>query len=236
MLFEDRFGGRAEIEVVIHLGRFNAISAGGREVEAISSGPGMVLAVSGGGDQERVETRQRLAAPIELRVGNGSQAVESHAGGRFALPGHDLALGFGLRHVGHQSAAVRAVHCDQYAALPKRYVEAPRANVHRVRSVIHSQGRRLGLLFRRRRRQRTLERTTKMKSAGADPHQFGAAPIEPHLDAVPVRGERHQRRHNRQRLRGHQSKTISRCISPVTTAWFSPTYMLISLRTPKSSR
>ena len=108
--------------------------------------------------------------------------------------------------------------------------------MQRPRTAVHFEIHGVGRPLRRSRRQRTLEGAAEMKGAGADPHEFGAAAIKLEIDAVAVLRKRYQRRESRQRLWRHYSRTISRWISPVTTASSSPMYILISLRTPKSGR
>jgi hypothetical protein len=235
VLFEYFFRGGAVIEVVIDLRTLYPVAFVVREVEVVRARAGVIFAVAGGGDQERHFSADAPAAQVETRIRTRSEAVESSARRRFALPHH--AAGFGTRfaEVEHQRRAIQPPHTHFHSLPFDGDLNQPRAQAHRAAGIPggHDDG------FVRRLRagmQRTVEHPAEMKRARRDPDQLGVAAVELQLDPVAVRQNGQQCRHCGQRLRGHYSRTISRCISPVTRASLSPMNMLISLRTPKFAR
>ena len=235
VLFEYFLGRRAVIEVVVDLRTLYAIALLVREVEMVCARAGVILAVAAGRDQERHLGADALAAQVETRIRARAEAVESRARRRFALPHH--AAGFGARfaEIEHQRRAIQPVDSELETQLLDGDLNQPRAQAHRAAGIPGGHDDR----FVRRLRagmQRTVEHPAEMKRARRDPDQLGVAAVELQLDPVAVRQNGQQRRRRGQRLRGHYSRTISRCISPVTRASVSPMNMLISERTPKLGR
>jgi hypothetical protein len=232
---EDFSRRRTVVEEVIDARDLDAVAAGGREIEAPGAGASVEFAVAGGGDQERDGGGDGLAGEVELRIGTRTQAVEAFSGRLLPVPCHGLPGRGRLGEILHQGLSLGAKNREQQPVLPDDHLEGVRADVERAGGIVDVDGDRPALGMRQR-GQRPFERAPEAERAVGIPLQLGAAVVQRDFDAVAVGGECEQRGHRGQGLRGHQRRTISRWISPVTRASETPANMSISLRTPKSGR
>ena len=235
LLFEDLLRRRAIREVVVDLRTLYPVPLLVREIEMISAGARMILPVAPRTDQERHLGPHALAAQVEPRLGARTQTVKRGARQRLALPNHASGLRPRFAHVDHQRCTIQLAHAHLQALLVERDLHRPRAQAYLPAAIFGGNCHRLVDLLRAG-TQRPVQHPAEVKRARRDPNQLGAAAVQLQLHPVAVRQNRQQRRHRGQRLRRHYSRTISRWMSPVTRASWSPMNMLISERTPKFDR